>query len=63
MYAAKCCHISIVCTPPPPGGGGGGGVEPPTKFSKRGGNFFQGDCNFYKKTKRKSEIFNDKKSF
>ena len=38
--------LFIVCTPPPlsaggcgggRGGGGGGGVEPPTKFSKRGG--------------------------
>ena len=32
--------VFIVCTPPPPflmGGAGGGGVEPPTKFSKRGG--------------------------
>ena len=29
---------SIVCTPLSVGGGGGGGeVEPPTKFSKRGG--------------------------
>ena len=56
------------------GGGGGGGFEPPIKFSKRrsltvsqdlnfermvggkeGGNFYQ------KKTKLKSEIFNDKK--
>ena len=60
----------------------GGGVEPPTKFSKRGGgggldrtstfrggllgkrggDFFQGSCNFHTK-KLKSEIFNDKKKF
>ena len=47
-----------------------GGVEPPTKFSKRGGltgpqlleggDFFQGGCNFHIKNKLKSEIFNDK---
>ena len=55
----------------------GGGVEPPTTFSKRegltgtqllegcwerGGDFFQGGCNFHIKNKLKSEIFNDKKS-
>ena len=50
----------------------GGRVEPPTKFSKRGGltgpqlleggDFFQGGCNFHIKNKLKSEIFNDKKS-
>ena len=28
---------------------------------KRGGNLFQGGLPFYKKNKRKSEIFNDKK--
>ena len=56
---------------------GGGGVKSPTKFSKRGGligppiwegvagkegvTFFRGSCNFYKKNKLKSEIFNGKK--
>ena len=29
---------------------------------KRGITFFMGSCNFYKKTKLKSEIFNGKKS-
>ena len=57
---------------------GRGGVEPPTKFSKRGGltgpqlleggcwekggDLFQGGCNCHIKNKLKSEIFNDKKS-
>ena len=56
----------------------GGRVEPPTKFSKRGGltgpqllegvagkeggEFFQGGLQFSHKNKLKSEIFNDKKS-
>ena len=50
------------------------GAEPSTKFSKgggldrtstlRGGNFFQVvGCNFYKKTKLKSEILNGKKIY
>ena len=62
---------------PPPLSAGGGGIEPPTKFSKRGSGLtgFQlleggcwergggrGGCNFHKKNKLKSEIFNDKKS-
>ena len=67
--------VLIVCTPPFLQGGGG---KPPTKFSKRGGltgptlleggcwerggDFFQGGCNFHIKNKLKSEIFNDKKS-
>ena len=29
---------------------------------ERGGDFFQGSCNFHIKNKLKSEIFNDKKS-
>ena len=64
-------YFRIVCTPPPTPVFVGG-VEPPTKFSKRGGstrpqlwegdNVFQGEgCNFTKKKKLKSEIFNDKK--
>ena len=56
----------------------GRGTEPPTKFSKRGltGSHFLGEdcwekgkdlfqgggCSFSIKSKRKSEIFNDKKS-
>ena len=63
-----------MCTPPPLSAGG---VEPPTKFSKRGGltgpqllqgvagkggDFFQGVYNSHIKNKLKSEIFNDKKS-
>ena len=59
------------------GNGGEGVVEPPTKFSKRGGlvgsqfleegcwkkwgDFFLGGCSFYIKNKLKSEIFNDYK--
>ena len=55
-----------------------GGVELPTKFSKRGGlvepqllervagkdgmTFVRGQCNFLTHTKKKSEIFNNKKS-
>ena len=31
-------------------------------LKKRGVTFFRGGCNFYKKNKLKSEIFNDKKS-
>ena len=62
---------------PLPLSAGGGGVEPPTKFSKRGGlpghqfleggcweregDFFQGGCNLYI-NKIKSKIFNDTKS-
>ena len=69
----KCCTHSVH---PPLSAGGGG--KPPTKFSKRGGltgptlleggcwerggDFFQGGCNFHIKNKLKSEIFNDKKS-
>ena len=68
--------LPIVCTPPP--NLQGGGVAPLTKFSKRvgltrpqtlergcwerGGDFFQGGCNFHIKNKLKSKIFNDKKS-
>ena len=56
-----------------------GGVEPPNKVSKRGLDrtstfsggllrkrgitFFRGGCNCHIKSKLKSEIFNDKKSF
>ena len=63
--------------PPPPLSAVG--VEPPTKFSKRGGlagpqllegdcwerggDFFQGGCNFHIKNKLKSEIFNAKKVY
>ena len=61
-------------SPPPPFCRGWGGVEPPTKFSKRGGrlrwpqlleggDFFRGEaCSCYIKNKSKSEIFNDKKT-
>ena len=68
-------HCYIVGTPPP---FLQGWVEPPTKFSKRGGlagtqllegvagkeggDFFQGGLQFSHKNKLKSEIFNDKKS-
>ena len=51
---------------------GEGGSEPSTKFSKRGawqdpnfekvGCWKRGGCNFYKRNKLKSEIFNCKKS-
>ena len=57
----------------------GGGIEPPTKFSKRGGlagsqflewgcwegggDLFQGACSFYIKNKLIFEIFNDKKVY
>ena len=60
------------------GGGGAGGVSLQPNFQKgggltgpqlleggcweRGGDFFQGGCNFHIKNKLKSEIFNDKKS-
>ena len=66
---------SIVCTPPL---SAAGEVEPPTKFSKRGGltgpqslergwwgkggDFIRRVWNFHTKDKLKSEIFNDKKS-
>ena len=61
---------SIVCPPLSVGGGGGGGeVEPPTKFSKRGGltesQFLKVGClerGGDLKNKLKSEIFNNKKS-
>ena len=67
-----------MCTPLPLSAGGGEGAEPPTKISKRGGltgpqllqevagkegvTFFRWGCNFHRKNKLKSEIFNDKKS-
>ena len=73
FYARKTDNTK--CARPPLSAGG---VEPPTKYSKRGGltrpqlseevagkegdDFFQGGCNFYIKNKLKSEIFNDKKS-
>ena len=46
---------------------GGGGLDRTSTFrggllGKRGGDFFQGSCNFHTK-KLKSEIFNDKKKF
>ena len=56
-----------------------GEVEPPTIFSesggvtgihflegvagKEGGDLFQGDCNFWIKSKLKSGLFNDKKVY
>ena len=60
----------IVCAPPPPpfAGGGEGRLNLQPSFQKGGldrtstfreGNFFTGGCNF---KKRKSEIFNGKKS-
>ena len=56
------------CTPPPLlYGRGGGGLTGPQFLEggcwERGGDFFQGGCNFYIKDKLKSEIFNDKKVF
>ena len=45
----------------------GGGLTGPQFLEggcwERGGDFFQGGCNFYIKDKLKSEIFNDKKVF
>ena len=53
----------IVCTPPFLLGGG---LTGPQLLEggcwERGGDFFQGGCNFHIKNKLKSEIFNDKKS-
>ena len=59
----KIISANAQWAPPLSAGGGGEGVEPPTKFSKRegltgtqlleegcwerGGNFFQGGCNFH----------------
>ena len=44
----------------------GGGLTGPQLLEggcwERGGDFFQGGCNFHIKNKLKSEIFNDKKS-
>ena len=44
----------------------GGGLTRPQLLEggsgKKGGDFFQGGCNFHIKNKLKSEIFNDKKS-
>ena len=59
----------IVCTPRPSPhpfllegweGAGGWGIEPPTKFSKKGGGL-AGSQFLYIKNKLKSEIFKDKK--
>ena len=59
------CHI--VHPPPPPLWKRGGGLTGPQFLEggcwERGGDFFQGGCNFYIKDKLKSEIFNDKKVF
>ena len=82
-YKSISSPSHTVHSPPPfcflvsTGVGEGGGVEPPTKFSERGGltgppllvvvtgkegsDFFQGGCAFHIKNKLKSEIFDDKK--
>ena len=45
----------------------GWGLTEPQLFEggcwERGGDFFQGGCNFYIKYELKSEMFNDKKNF
>ena len=72
MYTVFSIWWIIECTPPP--SFSAGEVEPPTKFSKKGGltgpqlwegvagkegvTFFREGCNFYQKNK----IYNDKKS-
>ena len=72
-FSNICVHVHSGHPPPL----SAGGVEPPTKFSKRGGltgpqlleggcwekggDLFQGGCNCHIKNKLKSEIFNDKK--
>ena len=37
-------------------------LEAPGLVGKKGGELFQGGCNFYIKSKLKYEVFNDKKS-
>ena len=74
----NCCFYKVHHSVCPLSLSAGGGLNLLPKFQKggdlsgpqlleggcweRGGDFFQGDCNFYIKNKLKSEIFNDKKS-
>ena len=72
LFYFQCIYI----VPPAKKGGGGlnllpdfqkgGGLTGPQFLEggcwERGGDFFQGGCNFLTKDKLKSEIFNDKNS-
>ena len=61
---AKKQHYNSVQPPFLLVGGGGvweGGCFQKGVAGKKGSNFFRGRCNFYKKKKVKSELFNSKK--